>query len=99
MAIGYSAFENCCDLTKVEIPENSNLESIDDESLSNTSIKDICIPSSVSIIGKDVFEYCSDLKIIEINEKSKLKDLPSFHHSKDIIILMPSSLKNLVHTD
>ena len=55
------AFSDCKYLKFVDLPENSSLEIIGNNSFSNTEILSITIPKHVKIIGEKAFEYCSNL--------------------------------------
>lgn len=52
------SFFGCQQLTKVEIPLNSNLQKIGDYAFSETKITRIFIPSNVSMICKSAFDDC-----------------------------------------
>ena len=77
------AFSSCDILTKVEIPTNSNLQTIEPEAFSWSKIKEIYIPSKVSKICENTFSNCNNLTKIEISTNSNLQ------------IYFPTSLKEL----
>ena len=62
--IGEYAFENCKNLTKVEISPNSNLHIVESFSFSELKIKDIFIPSKISKISNCAFSNCKNLQIV-----------------------------------
>ena len=49
------AFFNCCRLRKVEIPTNSNLQTIEKYAFSYSKIEEISIPASVTKICENAF--------------------------------------------
>ena len=65
--IGFSAFENCSNLTTVTFGENSQLTSIGDYAFSGCSnLTSITIPDNVTTIGNYAFTGCSSLTSITI---------------------------------
>ena len=91
------AFYQCYDLTKVEIPTNSNLEIIGSDSFSQTYIEEIYIPPKVLKICEFAFYECQNLKRIEIPQNSNLQTIESnaFRNSTIEEIFLPMSLKVL----
>ena len=68
--IRYCAFEDCCELSNVDIPKSV----IDIEGRAFwhcTSLKRITIPDSVTTIGNYAFAYCFNLKEIILPKKLK----------------------------
>ena len=64
-SIGNSAFENCCELTSIMIPDS--VTSIDSSAFSNcTGLTSIMIPDSVTNIGSWAFSGCTGLTSITI---------------------------------
>ena len=71
------AFDNCKNLTKVEISPNSNLQTIESNAFSYSTIKEIFIPPKVSKICEDAFYECNDLTKIEFSPNSNLQTIES----------------------
>ena len=88
-------FANCINLKKVDIPANSNLQTIESNAFSYSNIESIVIPSKVSKISDSLFASCSNLQIIEISEESELDSvsLSAFEGCQEPIIMFPSSLR------
>ena len=72
------AFEYCFYLTKVEIPTNSNLHTIEKCAFSNTILQEIFIPMSVLTICENAFSYSNDLTKIEIPPNSNLQKIEKY---------------------
>ena len=85
------SFENCCNLTKLEIEENSQLEIICDYAFSNTSIEKISIPPSLTTIQVGAFFECQDLLKVDIPSDSKLQIINdySFYSTSIFYIFIP----------
>ena len=71
--ISSCAFEHCKNLRKVEIPMNSNLETIESHAFSYSNIGKILIPPKVTRICDSVFFYCENLRKVEIPKNSNLE--------------------------
>ena len=95
--ISSGAFSGCLELKKVEIPQNSSLQTIGNNAFNTSGIKDISIPSQVSKICKKAFYNCNHLKKVEIPQNSNLKTIGenAFAYSKIEGIYLPDSLKEL----
>ena len=95
------AFSYCTYLKKVEIPTNSNLQTIEELTFFYSNIDEIFIPRSVTKICDDAVSYCHELQIIEISEESQLQSISksSFNYCGRFIIMIPSSLKELIIID
>lgn len=61
-----NAFARCYNLTKVEFAANSRLQKIGQGAFSNTNLKSIIIPDSVTVIDTTTFAYCKSLESIVI---------------------------------
>ena len=84
-------------LTKIDIPPNSNLQTIESNAFQDSNIKQIFIPSKVSKICEFALFCCDNLKIIEISEESELESIPLKDLSYiKVIIMIPSSSKKLI---
>ena len=91
------AFFNCKNLRKVEIPTNSNLQTIEEDAFLSSKIEDIFIPRNVTKICKGAFSFCYELQIVEISEESQLQSIyiSSFEDCQELMIIMiPSSVKD-----
>lgn len=64
--IGYSAFADASDITKVTIPEG--IRDIDNAAFMGCGIKEITIPSTVKRIGGAAFRNCPSLETVIISE-------------------------------
>ena len=73
--IGPYAFENCTCLETIEFSDNSNLEIIEHNAFSKSSIQAISIPNTVTKIGDNCFSECKNLKKIEFSSNSKLESI------------------------
>lgn len=58
--IGFSAFENCVNLKKVELPDS--LQFIGEKAFSDTNIESIDIPLNVQTVENFTFKDCKNLK-------------------------------------
>ena len=88
------AFFNCKNLRKVEIPTNSNLQTIEEDAFLSSKIEDIFIPRNVTKICKGAFSFCYELQIVEISENCELPSL-SKELFNDVIIMIPKTSKNI----
>ncbi|KAK8896570.1 hypothetical protein M9Y10_014478 [Tritrichomonas musculus] len=84
-----NAFAGCRYLTKVEIPKNSNLQTIGEHAFYRTKINVIFIPPKVSEISNFTFYLCSNFQKIEISTNSNLQVIEplAFADSKVLKIL------------
>ena len=62
--IGAEAFYECANLKQVTFLANSKLDQIRERSFRNTSLEEIVIPSSVTIIREGAFRGCKKLMIV-----------------------------------
>ena len=74
------------------------MQIIESGAFNNSKIKDIFIPSNVSVLCENAFYKCENLQIVEISEESKLESFPllAFKNCPEFIIMIPSSLKKLI---
>ena len=81
----------------IQFVSDSKLQTINREAFFNSSIENITIPSSVTLIGKSAFGLCSKLQQIEIPNDSKLQkiDTFAFYSSSIKSITIPSELIEL----
>lgn len=70
---GSCAFDNCFELQSIEIPKDSKLRIIESYAFSNTSIKYLNLPSSLTHICQRSFDFCESLNRIIFNTNSKLQ--------------------------
>lgn len=95
--IGPSAFTHCSKLRNVEIPSDSKLEKIGNNSFGESSIESIFIPSRVKIIDDYAFSMCNNLQSVEIQSNSMLEIIgeEAFNESAIKKISLPSSIKKI----
>lgn len=95
--IGSNAFDGCCLLTSVEIPENSELQIIESNAFHQTNINKIFIPRHLKKIGNSAFVVNKKLKRIEFAENSEIDviDENAFINTNIEYIEIPRSLKKL----
>ena len=62
ISIGYSAFENCSNLTKVDLPKITTIES---SAFEGTGLKDITLPATEEI-KSSAFRNCSNLTKVDL---------------------------------
>ena len=91
------AFESCEKLLKVEIPDDSELQTIDELAFFFSSIESFTIPPHLTSIGKSAFSGCNYLKHIEIPTNSNLKTIEkeAFNNASIEKFSIPSSLVDL----
>ena len=91
------AFYKCQNLTKVEIPQNSNLEAIEKRVFSKTKIEEIFIPSTVSKICEYAFFKCYNLTKVEVPKNSNLQTIESraFFNSNIEEIFIPTKVSKI----
>ena len=76
--IGSYAFYECENLQQIEIPTNSELETIEKYAFSYTSIEKFTIPPHLTKICKGAFSGCINFLKIEIQGNSKLKTIEEY---------------------
>lgn len=87
-------------ITKIILPENSQLKNIGPCTFVRSSIKNISIPSSVESIGRGSFAYCELIEKVDFNEHSKIEVFESdlFANSSIKDLYIPSSVVELKST-
>ena len=89
------SFSGCKNLTKVEIPTNSNLQIIESDAFSYSSIYEFYIPSKLSTICEAAFHNCQNLTKIIIPPDTNLQEIKSgtlnFSNLEEFYI--PSNIK------
>ena len=81
--IGYSAFENCCNLVKIRLPKN--LKTISSYAFNSCyDLKKINLPNKLKTIGEYAFGACEDLKTIKISSGVKNIDCNSFSYCQNL---------------
>ena len=73
ITIGPSAFQDCPDLTSIEIP--ASVTEIGEWAFAETALTSIEIPASVETIGDKAFNYCSSLETVTFAEGSQLSEI------------------------
>ena len=92
--IGNSAFYKCKDLTNVSIPESVKI--IDNYAFSESGIKSITIPNSVTSIRTGAFEDCDGLTSITIpNSVTKISDRTFYRCSGLRNVTIPNSVTSI----
>ena len=95
--IGDLAFSDCRKLTEINLPEG--LETIGECAFEWSGLKEIVIPSSVTLIKKKAFKNCVYLANVIIKKDSKLEIIgdASFHSCKRLksISSIPDSVKEV----
>ncbi|MBR5638370.1 MAG: leucine-rich repeat protein [Muribaculaceae bacterium] len=85
------AFQNCHNLTRIEIP--NTVTSIGDGAFSCCySLAWANIPNSVKRLGKQAFYDCQDLKIISLSESLKIIERSTFDDTNITEIIIPPSV-------
>ena len=85
-------------MKNVEFMENSELEIIDKNAFSKSSIVNITIPRQVKNICENAFSECEQLKCVRFDEFSELQfiDENAFYGSSVEEIIIPESLKEMI---
>lgn len=93
--IGYSAFENCVNLTHVQLP--STLKRIGHDAFKNCqSLEQITLPSGLQRISENVFEYCTNLKSITIPDTVEKLGGSLFKNCYSLeTVILPSALEEI----
>lgn len=82
--IGISAFKDCINLRKVEIPEG--IEKIFAGAFAETAINEIYLPKSIKYLGFGAFSGCSKLRKVSLPESCEINGDPFSGCNKDLII-------------
>lgn len=92
--IGKKAFYSCNLLKQIEIPNDSQLQVIEEYALGKTSLKCFIAPPNLKRIEEYAFYCCECLQIIEINDESKMEfiDENAFVYSDDCIVMTSHKL-------
>lgn len=83
--IGECAFEDCENLCKIDIHPNSELETIDKEAFSYSSIEKFSIPLHLKTIGERAFEDCENLRKINIHPDSEMQTIGKYAFNYTLI--------------
>lgn len=91
-AIGFSAFGFITTLNKLTLPEG--LESIDAQAFATSSIKELTLPSTLTMIGNYAFYGCYELTKVTsfIQTPFEIKD-NTFENYADILLYVPTGTK------
>ncbi len=101
--IGKHAFEDCSQLSTVELPQNGELKKIGYNAFgyltagSAPIITEIVIPASVEEIAPYAFDHCTQLATVKFASVSQLKTigLNAFQHTAIEEIRIPASVEQL----
>ncbi len=85
-SIGYFSLGGCMALESVEIP--SSVNSIYNEGLARTGIKELTIPASVINVDADFCRYCIKLRAIYWESEAKV---PSCYEQENVLIYVPNA--------
>lgn len=92
--IGEDAFF-CSDLEEIAISETSHLSTIGDGAFARTKLATVCVPASVTSIGKQAFGGCDKLKTIEFADPSKIREIGDMAFRYTELDHFPSRFRNL----
>ena len=94
MTIGKNAFSGCKDLKRIMFPNDSALESIEDECFRESGIESFVAPPSLKRIGTNAFSECKHLRKVVLNEG--LDELNSSLGGSEVeVVELPSTLRKL----
>lgn len=88
-SIGESAFSNCTFLSKIDIPINSELNTIDKDSFISSNLKYLTIPSNLLYLKDGWCEATFNLTQIQISPKN-----PNFNYLDNKLIIGKSTLES-----
>lgn len=85
---------------KINFPDNSKLQKIDDKAFMYSKIEEITIPLHVTIIGNYAFEYCGNLKKIVFSKGCKLEIIGNyaFYESSLVSVYFPKSVSKIQYS-
>ena len=88
----------CSSLTKIEINENSELQTIGEYALESTRLISFSITRHIKKIGNGAFARNKKLKIIEVSEFSELEqiDLNMLDEFSDVMLMAPVKFKDKI---
>jgi hypothetical protein len=95
-SIGYSAFCDCVNLTKIKFPTNASIGSDDDYICSGcTSLEEVILPENLTTLNNGFFNDCKNLKHINIpNTITTIRDYV-FEGSGLETIVIPDSVDTI----
>lgn len=82
--VGISAFKDCINLRRVEIPEG--IEKIFAAAFAETAVEEIKLPNSLKYLGFGAFSGCTRLKKVSIPSSCEINGDPFAGCSKDLIV-------------
>lgn len=93
------AFLNCLYLKKIEINQDSKLQTIGERAFLFSDIKSIFLPSQMTKIYDRSFANCYNLQIIEIGENNKGETIRKSHFKDAKIIMFQPKMRNLFESN
>lgn len=95
ISISKNSFLNTKTIKTIQFSADSEIQTIDENSFSNSSIESITIPESVTEIASNAFSNCMQLKHVEFHPNSKLQKIYPYSFSNTIIesISIPSNVE------
>lgn len=97
ISISKNSFLNSKTIKTIQFSAASEIQTIDENSFSYSSIERIAIPESVTEIASNAFSYCTQLKRVEFHPNSKLQKIYSYSFSNTNIenISIPSNVEKI----
>ena len=92
-------FLNCVYLKKIEINQDSKLQTIGERAFLFSDIKSIFLPSQMNNIYDKSFADCYNLQIIEIGENNKWETIRKGHFKDAKIIMFQPKMRNLFESN
>ena len=93
-SIGEKAFDNCCNLTSITIPNSVTSISKGAFAFCSGLIK-LTIPASVTFLGEHAFEGCSNLVTVNMSEGLKSIGRWAFAHTSIVNLTIPKSVETI----